>query len=62
MQVLGLDPREHSTVTDIGDAFKDLSVLHHPDRPHDHGRSPKATAEFQKIQAAYGRILQQLGE
>ncbi|KAI9491005.1 hypothetical protein BDB00DRAFT_522873 [Zychaea mexicana] len=48
---LGVSPT--ATTADIQSAFRGLAMRHHPDRYSDPEEKKKATAQFQKISAAY---------
>ncbi|KAI8147974.1 hypothetical protein BJV82DRAFT_594119 [Fennellomyces sp. T-0311] len=50
-RTLGVNPS--ATTADIQSAFRGLAMRHHPDRFSDPEKKKKATAQFQKVSAAY---------
>lgn len=55
--LLGLDLERVATQEEIRAAYKKAALRAHPDRPHNSNRQEEATAEFQRVKAAFDLVV-----
>lgn len=52
-KLLGLPAGPVPPLGEVKRAYREAAMRTHPDRPHNRGRPQEATAEFQRVKAAF---------